>query len=49
MRVLCPYNSWPIEMMRQRMMIGLAILAVLTFIAVGEIRRTVGEPVKGED
>jgi hypothetical protein len=31
------------------MMIGLGILAVLTFIAVGEIRKTVGEPIKSED
>ena len=28
------------------MMIGLTILAVLTFIAIGEIRKTVGEPLK---
>jgi hypothetical protein len=31
------------------MMIGLTILAVLTFIAIGEIRKTAGEPLKGED
>jgi len=31
------------------MMIGLIILAVLTIIAIGEIRRTVGEPIRGED
>lgn len=31
------------------MMIGLTTLAVLTFIAIGEIRKTVGEPLKGED
>jgi hypothetical protein len=31
------------------MMIGLAILALLTFIAIGEIRKTMGEPLKGED
>jgi hypothetical protein len=31
------------------MMTGLTILAVLTFVAIGEIRRTVGEPLKGED
>jgi len=31
------------------MMIGLMILAVLTIIAFGEIRRTVGEPIRGED
>jgi len=31
------------------MMIGLTILAVLTFIAIAEIRRAAGEPLKGED
>jgi hypothetical protein len=31
------------------MMTGLTILAVLTFVAIGEIRRTMGEPLKGED
>ena len=31
------------------MMIGLAILAVLTLIAIGEIRKMAGEPIKGED
>jgi hypothetical protein len=31
------------------MMTGLTILAVLTFIAIGEIRKTVGEPLKDED
>lgn len=31
------------------MMIGLTILAVLAFVAIGEIRKTVGEPLKGED
>jgi hypothetical protein len=30
------------------MMTGLTILAVLTFIAIGEIK-SVGEPIKGED
>jgi hypothetical protein len=31
------------------MMIGLTVLAVLTFIAVGEIRKSAGAPIKGED
>jgi hypothetical protein len=31
------------------MMVGLTILAVLTFIAIGEVRRTMGEPLKGEE
>ena len=31
------------------MMTGLTILAVLTFVAIGEIRKTVGEPLKAED
>lgn len=31
------------------MVIGLTILAVLTFIAIGEICKSVGEPIKGED
>ena len=31
------------------MMIGLTILAVLTLVAIGEVRRTVGEPINGED
>jgi hypothetical protein len=31
------------------MMIGLTILAVLTFIAIGEIRRTQRPQLKGED
>jgi hypothetical protein len=31
------------------MMIGLAVLAVLTFIAIGEIRKSAGEPIEGED
>lgn len=31
------------------MMIGLIILAVLTIITIGEIRRTMGEPIRGED
>jgi hypothetical protein len=31
------------------MMTGLTILAVLTYIAIGEIRKTVGEPLKRED
>jgi hypothetical protein len=31
------------------MMIGLTILAVLTFIAIGEIRKTRGPQLKGED
>jgi hypothetical protein len=31
------------------MMIGLTILAVLTFIAIGEIRKTQGQRLKGED
>jgi hypothetical protein len=31
------------------MMVGLTILAVLTFIAIGEVRRTMGEPLEGEE
>jgi len=31
------------------MMIGLTILAVLTFIAIGEIRKTQGPQLEGED
>ena len=31
------------------MMIGLTVLAVLTFIAIGEIRKSAGEPIKGEE
>jgi hypothetical protein len=31
------------------MMIGLTILAVLTFIAIGEIRKAQGQQLKGED
>ena len=31
------------------MMIGLTILAVLTFIAIGEIRKSQGQQLKGED
>ncbi len=31
------------------MMLGLTVLAVLTFIAIGEIRKTAGEPIKSED
>jgi Tfp pilus assembly protein PilX len=31
------------------MMIGLTILAVLTFIAIGEIRKTLDQPLIGED
>jgi hypothetical protein len=31
------------------MMIGLTALAVLTFIAIGEIRKSAGEPIMGED
>ena len=31
------------------MMIGLTILAVLTIIAIGEIRRTQGQQLKGEE
>jgi len=31
------------------MMVGLVILAVLTTIAISEIRRTAGEPVGSED
>jgi hypothetical protein len=30
-------------------MVGLTILAVLTFIAIGEVRRTMGEPLEGEE
>jgi hypothetical protein len=40
----------PIEFLwSSAMMIGLTILAVLTLIAIGEIRKTVGAPLKGED
>jgi hypothetical protein len=31
------------------MMIGLTILAVLTVIAIGEVRKTQGQPLKGEE
>jgi hypothetical protein len=31
------------------MMIGLTVLAVLTFIAISEIRKSAGEPIMGED
>jgi len=31
------------------MLIGLTILAVLTFIAIGEVRKTQGNPLKSKD
>jgi hypothetical protein len=42
-------QSWPGDTGINAMMIGLTILAVLTFIAIGEIRRTQGPQLTSED
>jgi hypothetical protein len=44
-----PYNHAERGIWSSAMMLGLTILAVLTFVAIGEVRRTQGKQLKNED